>query len=35
MAEIDAKVREHYFNKEDEAEEAADSSDDVIAPVED
>ena len=35
MAEIDAKVREHYFHKEDEAEEAADSSDDVIAPVED
>ena len=35
MAEIDAKVREHYFNKEDETEETADSSDDVIAPVED
>ena len=36
MAEIDAKVREHYFAKEDakEASEDADS-DDVIAPVED
>ena len=36
MAEIDAKVREHYFAKED-ANEALDDldSDDVIAPVED
>ncbi len=37
MADIDAKVREHYFNKEDESGETADvdASDDVIAPVED
>ncbi|MBP5772485.1 MAG: recombinase RecA [Eubacterium sp.] len=37
LADIDAKVREHYFNKEDESDAAAeaDDSDDVIAPVED
>ncbi|MCR5430462.1 MAG: recombinase RecA [Eubacterium sp.] len=36
MAEIDAKVREHYFAKEETADEAAEpDSDDVIAPVED
>lgn len=36
MAEIDAKVREHYFAKEDTKEASDDAdSDDVIAPVED
>lgn len=36
MAEIDAKVREHYFTKEESEEASADTeSDDVIAPVED
>ena len=36
MAEIDAKVREHYFAKDDGEEAPAETdSDDVIAPVED
>ncbi len=36
MEEIDAKVREHYFTKEDGEEAPAEAdSDDVIAPVED
>ncbi len=36
MAEIDAKVREHYFTKEESEEASVDTeSDDVIAPVED
>ena len=35
LEEIDAKVREHYFNKEEASAEEVADSDDVIAPVED
>ena len=35
LEEIDAKVREHYFNKEETSAEEEADNDDVIAPVED